>query len=131
LKLTYHVYRTEVEITSVHAATAEDVDKAVRAACAAFEGEEWQNLVGTARGKLMHKVADLVESQQHVLATIEALDNGKPYSQALGDVEEVFSVFRYYGGWADKAYGQTIETSRSKFAYTIREPIGVCGQIIP
>lgn len=79
----------------------------------------------------MLKVADLVESQQHVLATIEALDNGKPYAQALGDIEEVYSVFRYYGGWADKTYGQTIETSRAKFTYTVREPIGVCGQIIP
>ncbi|PGH15172.1 hypothetical protein AJ79_02537 [Helicocarpus griseus UAMH5409] len=122
---------TENEITSVHAATAEDVDAAARAARVAFEGEEWQGIVGTARGRLMLKLADLVESQQHTLATIEAMDNGKPYSQALGDIEEVFSVFRYYGGWADKNYGQTIETSRAKFTYTIREPIGVCGQIIP
>ncbi|PLN84631.1 aldehyde dehydrogenase [Aspergillus taichungensis] len=122
---------TEEEIISVYAATAQDVDKAVRAARAAFEGHEWQGVVGTARGRLMLKVADLVESQQHVLATIEALDNGKPYSQALGDIEEVFSVFRYYGGWADKTYGQAIETGRHKFTYTVREPIGVCGQIIP
>lgn len=88
-------------------------------------------MVGTARARLMNKLADLVESQQHVLATIEALDNGKPYSQALGDIEEVFSVLRYYAGWADKAYGQTIDTSRAKFTYTVREPLGVCGQIIP
>lgn len=127
----HYTHSTEEEIISVYAATAQDVDKAVRAARAAFEGDEWQSVVGTARGKLMLKVADLVESQQHVLATIEALDNGKPYSQALGDIEEVFSVFRYYGGWADKTYGQTIETGRHKFTYTVREPIGVCGQIIP
>lgn len=59
------------------------------------------------------------------------MDNGKPFSSALGDVDEVVSVFRYYGGWADKQYGQTIAASRTKLAYTLREPVGVCGQIIP
>lgn len=112
------------------AATADDVDKAVKAARAAFNGE-WADAVGTTRGKLLLKLADLVEAEQETLATIEAMDNGKPYSQALGDIEEVFSVFRYYGGWADKTYGQTIETGRHKFTYTLCEPIGVCGQIIP
>lgn len=56
----------------------------------------------------MMKLADIVEENQHVLATIEALDNGRPYSQALGDIEEVFSVLRYYGGWADKLVGTSI-----------------------
>lgn len=79
----------------------------------------------------MTKLADIVEDHTTVLATIESLDNGKPYSKALGDIEEVYSVLRYYAGWADKQYGQTIETSRAKFTYTVREPIGVCAQIIP
>ena len=79
----------------------------------------------------MSRLADLVERDQKTLATIEAMDNGKPYKSALGDVAEVFNVFRYYAGWADKQYGQTIETSRSTAAQTIREPIGVCAQIIP
>ncbi|KAK2775100.1 hypothetical protein FQN53_003315 [Emmonsiellopsis sp. PD_33] len=122
---------TESEIVSVYAATAEDVDSAVQAARSAFDEGEWHSTEGTRRGKLLLKLADLVESKQEVLATIEAMDNGKPYSQALGDIEEVFSVLRYYGGWADKNYGQTIETKPTKFTYTIREPIGVCGQIIP
>lgn len=122
---------TESEIVSVYAATAEDVDSAVRAARAAFESATWRGIDGTGRGQLMMKLADIVERNQAVLATIESLDNGKPYSKALGDIEEVYNVLRYYAGWADKRYGQTIETSRAKFAYTVREPIGVCGQIIP
>lgn len=79
----------------------------------------------------MMKLADIVQRNQTVLATIESLDNGKPYNKALGDIDEVCSVLRYYAGWADKHYGQTIETSRTNFTYTVREPIGVCGQIIP
>lgn len=122
---------TESEIVSVYAATEEDVDAAVRAARAAFESEAWHGIDGTRRGQLMMKLADIVERNQTVLATIESLDNGKPYIKAMGDIEEVCSVLRYYAGWADKHYGQTIETSRAKFTYTVREPIGVCGQIIP
>ncbi|KAJ5110293.1 Aldehyde dehydrogenase N-terminal [Penicillium argentinense] len=122
---------TESEIVSVYAATEDDVDSAVRAARAAFESETWYGMDGTSRGQLMVKLADIVQRHEQVLATIEALDNGKPYSKALGDIEEVYNVLRYYAGWADKHYGQTIETSRAKFTYTIREPIGVCGQIVP
>lgn len=80
----------------------------------------------------MVRLADLCERDKHILATIDAWDNGKPYEQALGeDMAEVISVFRYYGGWADKIHGQTIPTSDAKLAYTRHEPIGVCGQIIP
>jgi aldehyde dehydrogenase (NAD(P)+) len=129
-ELSDHECSTEEVICSVSAATAEDVDRAVQAARAAFDGP-WGQTAGTARGKLMLRLADLVEEAQEILATIEALDNGKPYTQALDDVEEAFSVIRYYGGWADKNYGQTIESGRHKFTYTRREPVGVCGQIIP
>lgn len=79
----------------------------------------------------MMKLADIVEEHATVLGTIECLDNGKPYSKALGGISEVYNVLRYYAGWADKNYGQTIETSRANFTYTVREPIGVCAQIIP
>ncbi|EKJ72513.1 hypothetical protein FPSE_07394 [Fusarium pseudograminearum CS3096] len=121
---------TEEEIVSVFSATAKDVDTAVAAARTAFE-TSWRETPGTTRGRLLMKLADLVEAELETLATIEALDNGKPYTQALGDIQEVCDVLRYYGGWADKTYGQTVETTRNKFTYTIREPIGVCGQIIP
>jgi aldehyde dehydrogenase (NAD+) len=80
----------------------------------------------------MIKLADLVDAHAETLATIETWDNGKPYTVALEqDVAEVGGCLRYYGGYADKIHGQVINTSPAKFAYTIREPLGVCGQIIP
>ncbi|KAJ2969696.1 hypothetical protein NUW58_g9920 [Xylaria curta] len=79
----------------------------------------------------MFKLADLAEQEKEVLATIETWDNGKPYGDALGDLGEVIDCIRYYAGWADKIYGQTIPTTAQKFAYTLKQPIGVCGQIIP
>lgn len=80
----------------------------------------------------MVTLATLVEKHAETLATIESWDNGKPYSVALGeDVAEVAATLRYYGGYADKIHGQVINTSPDKLAYTVREPIGVCGQIIP
>ena len=80
----------------------------------------------------MFKFADLIEKHKEVLATLETWDNGKPYSVALNeDLGEVVSVIRYYAGYADKIHGQTISTTSQKFAYTLRQPIGVCGQIIP
>ncbi|CAK7271935.1 mitochondrial aldehyde dehydrogenase [Sporothrix epigloea] len=122
----------ETEITSVYAATAEDVDRAVAAARAALNGPEWGELPATDRGKLMYKLADLVEQHRETLATIETWDNGKPYVVARDeDLEEVLGTLRYYAGYADKRFGQVIETTPEKLAYTIREPVGVCGQIIP
>ncbi|KAH6886185.1 aldehyde dehydrogenase [Thelonectria olida] len=122
----------EQEIVSVYAATADDVDKAVRAARNALRNPSWRDLPATDRGKLMNRLADLVEEHRETLATIETWDNGKPYQVALNeDCVEVAETLRYYAGFADKVFGQVIETTGDKFGYTIREPVGVCGQIIP
>jgi aldehyde dehydrogenase (NAD+) len=80
----------------------------------------------------MNKLVDLVAQNAEVLATIETLDNGKPYSVSLNDdVTEFQKVLRYYAGYADKNFGQVIDVGPSKLAYTVKEPLGVCGQIIP
>jgi len=80
----------------------------------------------------MYKLAALVDAHAETLATIETWDNGKPYSVALNeDVAEVAGTLRYYAGYADKVHGQVINTGPDKLAYTLREPVGVCGQIIP
>ncbi|KAM0552459.1 hypothetical protein ACHAPJ_008020 [Fusarium lateritium] len=122
----------EQEIVSVAAASAEDVDKAVRAARRALRNPAWRDMPATERGKLMNRLAELVEENRDILATIETWDNGKPYSVAFNeDMTEVAETLRYYSGFADKVFGQVIETTGDKFAYTVREPVGVCGQIIP
>jgi len=125
-------FSDESEITSVEAASADDVDKAVKAARAAFKDPSWSELPATDRGAIMYKFADLLEEHKEALATLETWDNGKPYSVALNeDLGEVVGVIRYYAGWADKLHGQTIETNPLKFAYTLKQPVGVCAQIIP
>ncbi|CAH0053837.1 unnamed protein product [Clonostachys solani] len=122
----------ESEITSVEAASPDDIDTAVKAARAAFESPEWRDLPGTDRGELMYRFATLIDEHKETLATLEAWDNGKAYSVALNeDVGEVIKTLKYYAGWADKIHGQTIPTTPQKFAYTLKQPIGVCGQIIP
>lgn len=129
---TYAFNRDERNICSVEAAGTEDVNKAVDAARAAFNHESWRDISGTERGHLMFKLADLVERHKEVLATIETWDNGKPYADSMSiDLPEVINTIRYYAGYADKIHGQTIPTSKQKFAYTLRQPIGVCAQIIP
>ncbi|KAK8091053.1 aldehyde dehydrogenase [Apiospora phragmitis] len=121
----------EEVICEVEAASADDVDKAVKAARAALNHESWRDLSGSDKGALMHKLADLVEAEKETLATIETWDNGKPYESSIFDINEVTTTLRYYAGWADKIHGHTIPTTPKKFAYTVRHPIGVCGQIIP
>lgn len=80
----------------------------------------------------MSKLADLMEKNKELFATIDAWDNGKSYMEALNtDLPEAITTIRYYAGWADKTYGQTINTNHQKLAYTIRQPIGVVAQIIP
>jgi len=122
----------ETDITTVQAASAADVDTAVAAARKAFKDPSWRDLSPTDRGNMMIKLSDLVKEHAETLATIETWDNGKVYTDSLnGDLAEVEGTLRYYGGYADKIHGQTIDTGPAKFAYTIREPVGVCGQIIP
>ncbi|KAF2109188.1 aldehyde dehydrogenase-like protein [Lophiotrema nucula] len=122
----------EKEIISVYAAGPEDVDLAVDAARKAFKNPEWRDIDTTARGELMYKFAQLIEEHRETLAAIETWDNGKPYSVSLNeDLAEVIGTIKYYAGYSNKIHGQVIDTSPAKLAYTIREPLGVCGQIIP
>ncbi|KAM6525281.1 mitochondrial aldehyde dehydrogenase [Fusarium falciforme] len=123
---------TEKEIATVHAASADDVDKAVKAAYAAFRAPSWKKLPPPERGILMNKLADYIEQRKEIFATSDAWDNGKTYADALGgDLAEVVNTIRYYAGWADKIHGQTITTNPLKLAYTLRQPLGVVAQIIP
>lgn len=118
-------------ICEVEAASADDVDTAVKAARAALNDPSWRDLPGTQKGQLIYKLADMVDAEKEVLATIETWDSGKPYGNALFEMGEVASTLRFYAGWADKIFGQTIPTHSLKLAYTLKQPIGVCGQIIP
>lgn len=120
----------ESVITQVHEATEKDVDTAVTAARAAFEGS-WRKVTPEERGKLLSKLGALFEQNVKLLAAVEALDNGKAFSIAQGDVGMCAATLRYYGGWADKIEGKVIDTTPDTFNYTKKEPIGVCGQIIP
>ncbi|KAK1249576.1 hypothetical protein MKX08_009579 [Trichoderma sp. CBMAI-0020] len=117
-------------ITSVHEATEVDVDIAVAAARKALQ-TTWHQTTPSERGHLLMKLADLFDREFETLAAIESLDNGKALSLARIDVAGAAGCLRYYGGWADKIHGQTIETDPNSLNYTRHEPIGVCGQIIP
>lgn len=120
----------EKPIVAVHEGDDKDIDIAVKAARTAFEGE-WKHVTPSERGRLLLRLADLLERDIETVAAIEALDNGKSITMAKGDVTASAGCFRYYGGWADKIYGQTIDTDSGSFTYTRHEPVGVCGQIIP
>ncbi|PYH96503.1 aldehyde dehydrogenase [Aspergillus ellipticus CBS 707.79] len=123
---------TDKPIATVHAATEEDVDAAVQAAKKALSHASWKLLPATERGQMMGRLADLMEENRELFASIDAWDNGKPYHVARDeDLTEAITTIRYYSGWADKTFGQTISTTPQKFAYTIRQPLGVVGQIIP
>jgi aldehyde dehydrogenase (NAD+) len=122
---------TGEEICQVAEADAADVDKAVKAARAAFEGP-WRKLRASERGRLLYRLADLIEANADELARLETLDNGKPLSIAKAvDVAKTVACYRYFAGWADKVQGKTIPIDGDFFCYTRHEPIGVVGQIIP
>uniref|UniRef100_A0A0K0DTP4 Aldedh domain-containing protein n=1 Tax=Strongyloides stercoralis TaxID=6248 RepID=A0A0K0DTP4_STRER len=118
-------------ITSVSEGDHRDVDIAVNAAKKAFElGSEWRRMDASYRGILINKLADLVERDRAILATLESLDNGKPYPIAyIADLGLTIKCLRYYAGWADKNHGKTIPIDGDYFSYTRHEPVGVCGQI--
>lgn len=123
---------TEEKITSVQESGVEDVNRAVKAARKAFDQGPWRRMAASERGRLLYKLADLMEKHQDELAALEALDNGKPVSMAkAGDIALCIKTYRYYAGWADKIHGQTIPISGPFHCYTKEEPVGVAAQIIP
>jgi phenylacetaldehyde dehydrogenase len=124
---------TEQEITNVAHGEAEDIDRAVAAARRAFEAGPWRTITPSARGQIIWRLADLLEKHAEEFAELEALDNGKPLSVArAADVPLAVDLFRYMAGWATKIEGNTIPISvPGTLAYTLMEPVGVVGQIIP
>ncbi len=120
-------------LSKVAEADAADVDLAVKAARKAFHMKShWRRMSAAERGKLLNRLADLIEKHQDELATLESLDNGKPRHIALAaDLPLTIACYRYYAGWADKIQGKTIPIAGDYFCYTRHEPVGVVGQIIP
>src|SRR5579884_3285524 len=124
---------TGEKIADVAEADEADVNLAVKAARKAFDSRApWRQMSAAERGKLLNRLADLVEKHADDLARLEALDNGKPYKVArAADLALTVACYRYYAGWADKIQGKTIPIAGDYFCYTRHEPVGVVGQIIP
>ena len=123
---------TEEPIADVAEGDAADIDAAVKAARAAFDDGPWPRLDARERGRLMHRLCDLIEAEIDDLAALESLDNGKPLADARTiDIPLAVQCLRYYAGWADKIQGSTIPINGNYHCYTRREPVGVVGQVIP
>nr|WP_152655480.1 aldehyde dehydrogenase family protein [Oceanobacillus sp. CFH 90083] len=123
---------TEERIAQVYQADKEDIDRAVKAARTAFDEGEWTKMKAASRSRIIYKFADLLEENREELAQLESLDNGKPYKTALtDDVDGTIEHFRYYAGFATKIQGKTTNVAPDYINYTVHEPIGVAGQIIP
>ena len=118
-------------IAKVAAAGPADVDRAVKAARRALDTGPWSKMDAADRGNLLFKLADLVEQNAGELATLESLNCGKTINDSKGDMGGVVNTLRYYGGWADKIEGRTVPVRGSFLSYTLRQPVGVVGQIIP
>ena len=131
---TFETYNpaTEELIAEVAEGDAADIDKAVKAARKAFDSGPWSKTDARDRGRMLYKLADLIEANFDELAELETLDNGKPISESRNaDLPLVLDCLRYYAGWADKIGGQTLPVRGNFFSYTRKEPVGVAGQIIP
>ncbi|XP_028774063.1 aldehyde dehydrogenase family 2 member C4-like [Neltuma alba] len=124
--------RTEEVITEVAEGTEEDVDLAVKAARVAFDSGPWPRMTGSERAKIMMRWADLIEENLEEIAALDTIDGGKLYTSCKAvDIPHVASLLRYYAGAADKIHGEVLKSSRNFHAYTLMEPIGVVGHIIP
>jgi len=121
-------------LTQLSEASTDDVNRAVDAARRAFEDRTgpWRKMSASERGRLIWRIADLVEKNIEELAELETLDNGKPiFESRYVDMPMVIDVLRYYAGWATKIHGETVNTTETAFTYTLREPVGVVGMIVP
>jgi len=121
-------------LAEIAQASSADVDRAVAAARKAFEdrGGPWRKMSASERGRLIWHLADLLEKNIDEFAELETLDNGKPiFESRYVDMPMVIDVLRYYAGWATKIHGNTVNTLETAFTYTLREPVGVVGMIVP
>ena len=119
-------------IARVPRAQAADVDRAVAAARAAFDDGRWGEAVSARdRARILHRMSDLVRERRDELVEIEVLDCGKPLADARGDIDEVAFMFEYYAGWATKIAGDIPPVGSDALSLVVREPVGVCGLIVP
>ncbi|HTR20042.1 MAG TPA: aldehyde dehydrogenase family protein [Gemmatimonadales bacterium] len=122
---------TEEVIAQVAAADSSDVDRAVRAARQCFDSDGWRGLSARARGRLLAKAADLLEARLDEFGQLETAHNGKTLFESKIELTMTVNTLRYYAGWADKITGDTLPVDGPFFTYTLREPIGVIGAIVP
>ncbi len=122
---------TQEVIARVPDGTGADIDRAVLAARRAFETAPWKNVTAQDRGRILFRLADVVRANASRLAELETLNNGKPIVEAEFDIADVATCFEYYGGLATKIHGDVVPVPDDALSLALREPIGVCGQIIP
>src|SRR6516162_10465421 len=118
-------------ICQVAEGDAADIDLAVKAARKALESNAWKKMDAADRGRLLFKLADAIEKEASDLAALESLNCGKTIRDSKGDIQGVANTLRYYAGWADKVEGRTVPVRGGFLSYTLRQPVGVVGQIIP
>jgi len=130
---TFPVYdpSTEEVIAQVAASESADVERAVKAARAAFDSGSWPKTTAQDRGRILFKLAEKVRQNSAMLAEIECRNTGKPIVEAEYDIADVATCFEYYGGLANKITGSVIPVPANALSFTLREPVGVAGQIIP
>jgi acyl-CoA reductase-like NAD-dependent aldehyde dehydrogenase len=121
----------EEVLAKVAEAGPEDIDEAVKAARKAFEEGPWSKMTPHQRTRYLLKIADLIEANREELAELSSLDNGAPIMGGQALVTSANELWTYFAGWPTKIFGETNPSAPDMFNYTLREPIGVCGQIIP
>ncbi len=122
---------TEEVVARVAEATERDVDRAVESARATFESHAWQRMSARRRGEMLLRLGALCLEHKDELARLETINNGKPLFESAIDVKLTAETFRYYGGWADKLHGEVIPVDGPFLNYTLRQPLGVVGAIVP
>ena len=122
---------TEEVIAQVASANSADIDQAVKAARAAFDSGPWPQTSAAERGRLLYKLAEKIRQNAALLAEIECRNTGKPIVEAEYDIADVATCFEYYAGLANKVLGHVNPVPANALSFTLREPVGVAGQIIP
>ncbi len=122
---------TEEIFCTVPDSGPEDIDAAVHAARSAFDEGTWKNMHALDRGKILLRLSDIMRSNRETFVSLEVQNNGKPRREAEFDVDDAANCFEYYAGLASKIQGDTMPVPPGSFSYTVKEPIGVCAQIVP